>query len=189
MIALLEKCCGLDVHKELVVACLMTGSLDDNNPSTEIRQFSTLPLGLEELKSWLESENCHHIAMESTGIFWVALYEILEEINNGNVELLVVNARHIKNVPGRKTDIKDATWIATLLRAGLLRGSFIPEKSIRTLRKLTRYRKSIVKDIISQKNRIEKFLQSAGFRLSVFLEYSIPPEPPVAGMRATSVEK
>lgn len=169
MIALHEKCCGIDVHKEVIVACLMSGRLDDNTPNVEIRQFSTLPLGLQEIKSWLESEKCHHIAMESTGIFWIALYEILEEINGGNVDLLVVNARHIKNVPGRKTDIKDANWIASLLRAGLLRGSFIPEKSIRILRNLTRYRKSIIQDIVSQKNRIEKFLQSAGFRLSVFL--------------------
>jgi transposase len=107
--------------------------------------------------------------MESTGIYWIAPYEVLEGINGGDVELMVVNARHMKNVPGHKTDVKDSEWIATLLRCGMLKSSFIPPKDIRELRKSTRYRKSIVWDIASQKNRIEEHLQAAGFRLSVFL--------------------
>ena len=168
MEALLEICCGLDIHKEEITACLLTGGLDVK-PSAEIRTFSTMSSGLQDLKEWLEKNNCKHIAMESTGIYWIAPYEVLEGINGGDVELMVVNARHMKNVPGRKTDVKDSEWIATLLRAGMLKSSFIPPKDIRELRKSTRYRKSIVWDIASQKNRIEKHLQAAGFRLSVFI--------------------
>jgi transposase len=168
MEALLEICCGLDIHKEEITACLLTGALD-TKPSSEIREFSTMSSGLQELKEWLENKNCSHIAMESTGVYWIAPYEVLESVNGGDVQLMVVNARNMKNVPGHKTDIKDSEWIATLLRAGLLKASFIPPKDIRELRKSTRYRKGIVQDIVSQKNRIEKDLQSAGFRLSVFI--------------------
>ena len=164
---LLEVCCGMDVHKETVVACLLVGA-PEVKPSCEIRTFSTMASGLAELKHWIEDTGCGHVAMESTGIYWIPVYERLED-STEPINLMVVNARHMKNVPGRKTDMRDAEWIATLLRAGLLRSSFIPEKSIRELRRLTRYRKSIVHDVTAQKNRIEKFLQSAGFRLSVFL--------------------
>jgi len=164
---LLEVCCGLDIHKENIVACLLTGSTDVK-PTSEIRTFSTMTYGLQELKAWLNDSNCQHVAMESTGIYWIPVYETLES-ESENMHLLVVNARHMKNVPGKKTDMRDSEWIATLLRAGLLRSSFVPEKRIRELRHLTRYRKSIVHDVTAQKNRIEKFLQSAGFRLSVFL--------------------
>lgn len=107
--------------------------------------------------------------MESTGIYWQPIYEMLESCYDGEISILVVNARHMKNVPGRKTDMKDAQWIATLLRAGLLKGSFIPDKAFRELRHLTRYRKSVVHDITAQKNRIDKFLQSSGFRFTAFL--------------------
>jgi transposase len=165
---ILEICCGLDVHKETVVACLLKGSINAN-PKTNIRTFSTLISGLEELKTWLEEENCRHVAMESTGVYWHPVYNILESAFDGNMVLIVANARHMKNVPGKKTDMKDTEWIATLLRAGLLQGSFIPSQPIRRLRDLTRYRKSIVEEITSQKNRIEKHLQSCGFKLSTFL--------------------
>jgi transposase len=164
---LLEICCGLDVHKENIVACLLTGSTDVK-PTSEIRTFSTMTHGLQELKAWLHECNCQHVAMESSGIYWIPVYETLES-EARPMHLLVVNARHMKNVPGKKTDMRDSEWIATLLRAGLLRSSFIPEKRIRELRHLTRYRKNIVRDVTAQKNRIEKFLQSTGFRLSVFL--------------------
>ena len=107
--------------------------------------------------------------MESTGIYWMPIYEILEDAFSGNITLLVVNARHMKNVHGKKTDMRDSEWISTLLRARLLNGSFIPEKRIREFRDLNRYRKSVIRDITSQKNRIEKFLQSSGFRLSSFI--------------------
>ncbi len=165
---ILEICCGLDVHKETVVACLLKGTTS-NNPEKNIRTYSTLLSGLEELKNWLEEENCRHVAMESTGVYWQTVYNTLESAFDGTIVLMVCNARHMKNAPGRKTDVKDAEWIATLLRAGLLQGSFIPSQPIRRLRDLTRYRKGIVEEITSQKNRIEKHLQSSGFKLSTFL--------------------
>jgi transposase len=165
---ILEICCGLDVHKETVVACLLKGGTTDK-PEAISRTFSTLISGLEQLKAWLEEENCRHVAMESTGVYWQPVYNVLESAFDGTIVLIVANARHMKNVPGKKTDIKDAEWIATLLRAGLLQGSFIPSQPIRRLRDLTRYRKSIVEEISSQKNRIEKHLQSSGFKLSTFL--------------------
>jgi transposase len=124
---------------------------------------------LQKLREWVEETGCRYVAMESTGIYWQPVYEVLEDCFGGEIELLVVNARHMKNVPGKKTDIRDSEWIATLLRAGLLSSSFIPAKEIRELRHLTRYRKSVISDVTSQKNRIEKFLQSAGFRMSSFM--------------------
>lgn len=165
---LLEISCGLDVHKEKIVACILTGPLGKPTRS-EIREFSTLIPDMIALRHWIVSKNCHHVAMESTGIYWMPIYEILEDAFSGDITLLVVNARHTKNVPGKKTDMRDSEWISTLLRAGLLNGSFIPEKRIREFRDLNRYRKSVIRDITSQKNRIEKFLQSSGFRLSSFI--------------------
>lgn len=165
---LLERCCGLDIHKDIIVACILDGAAGQKADS-EIREFSTLIPGMDALKDWIVSRDCRYVAMESTGIYWQPVYETLENAFGGEISLLVVNARHMKNVPGKKTDMRDAEWIATLLRAGLLNGSFIPDKEIREFRRLTRYRKSIVRDITSQKNRIEKFLQSSGFRLSTFI--------------------
>ncbi len=165
---LLELCCGLDIHKDKIVACVFSGPIGKPAKS-EIREFTTLIPDMQALKQWLVSLNCRFVAMESTGIYWQPIYEILEQSYDGDINLLVVNARHMKNVPGKKTDMRDSEWIATLLRAGLLNGSFIPDKEIREFRHLTRYRKSIVNDITSQKNRIEKFLQSSGFRISTFI--------------------
>jgi len=105
---LLEICCGLDIHKETVVACLLKRILA-NQPQSEIRGFSTLLLDLEKLKNWLESENCNHIAMESTGIYWIPIYIILEDALEGTMNLVVINARHMRNVPGKKTDKNDDT--------------------------------------------------------------------------------
>ncbi|WP_255405164.1 IS110 family transposase [Thermoanaerobacterium sp. RBIITD] len=156
------------MHKESVVACLLKGPIN-KQPTSEIRIFSTLLSDLDSLKAWLVEESCMHMAMESTGIYWVSVYETLETAFDGRMFLIVANARHMKNVPGKKTDMKDAEWIATLLRAGLLNRSFIPKKDIREVRDLTRYRISVISDITSQKNRIEKFLQSCGFRLSSFI--------------------
>jgi transposase len=173
MQAILDICCGLDVHKESIVACILKTKNSSNGNQEdvikEIKIFKTFLNDLQDLKHWLESQNCHHVAMESTGVYWCPVYDILETCFNGNIEILVTNARHMKNVPGKKTDIKDSEWIATLLRAGLLTGSFIPPADIRELRQLTRYRKNIVEDINTQKNRIEKSLQQAGFKLSTFL--------------------
>jgi transposase len=165
---ILDICCGLDVHKETVVACILKGNTD-SNPKAEIRTYSTLIPNLEQLRTWLEDENCRHVAMESTGVYWQPVYNVLESAFDGTMVLIVSNARHMKNVPGKKTDVKDAEWIASLLRAGLLQGSFVPSQPIRRLRDLNRYRKSMVEEISSQKNRIEKHLQSCGFKLSTFL--------------------
>jgi transposase len=175
MQTILDNCCGLDVHKDSVVACL----LKTRNPlallssqediTKEIRVFKTFLNDLKQLRIWLEAEGCCHVAMESTGVYWFPVYDALGGACGGKMELLVTNARHMRNVTGKKTDIKDAEWIATLLRAGLLRGSFIPPLNVRELRQLTRYRKNVVEDINTQKNRIEKTLQQAGFKLSTFL--------------------
>ena len=159
---------GLDVYRDIIVACLAKGELG-SDPEIEIRSFSTLIPEMKKLRDWVLDADCRHVAMESTGIYWQPIYEMLEPCFDGEINILVVNARHMKNVPGRKTDMRDAQWIATLLRAGLLKGSFIPDKEFRELRHLTRYRKSIVHDITAQKNRIDKFLQSSGFRFAAFL--------------------
>lgn len=167
---LLECCCGLDIHKESIVACLLKGPMNTElKPNSEIREFGTQLTELKALRKWLEKHECHYVAMESTGIYWQPVYAVLETALADDMHLLVVNARHMKNVPGKKTDMRDAEWIATLLRAGLLKGSFVPERDIRDLRQFTRYRKALIRDITSQKNRIEKLLQSNGFRLSSFL--------------------
>lgn len=166
----LTCCCGLDIHKESIVACLLRGPLEEGyKPTSEIKEFGTQLADLHALRDWLGARNCLHVAMESTGIFWQPVYAIIEESFTDDMHLLVVNARHLKKVPGRKTDMRDAEWLAILLRAGLLRGSFVPERDIRDLRQFTRYRKALIRDITSQKNRIEKLLQSSGFRLSSFL--------------------
>lgn len=167
---ILECCCGLDIHKESIVACLLKGSIGEGlRPRGEVREFGTQLKDLNALRKWLEEHECHYVAMESTGIYWQPVYAVLETALADEMHLLVVNARHMKNVPGKKTDMRDAEWIATLLRAGLLKGSFVPERDIRDLRQYTRYRKALIRDITSQKNRIEKLLQSSGFRLSSFL--------------------
>ncbi len=165
---LLEVSCGLDVHKEKIVACILSGPLGGKTVS-EIKEFTTLSSDLIALRDWIVENNCYHVAMESTGVYWIPVYETLETAVDGNMKLFVVNARHMKNVPGKKTDMRDAEWIATLLRAGLLNASFVPEKRIREFRDLNRYRKSIIRDVTKQKNRIEKFLQASGFRLSSFI--------------------
>lgn len=169
---ILACCCGLDIHKESIVACILKGPIEEKiKPRSEMREFGTQLKDLQELRKWLKGNDCHYVAMESTGIYWQPVYSILETSLSDEMHLLVVNARHMRNVPGKKTDMRDAEWIATLLRAGLLKGSFVPKRDIRDLRQYTRYRKSLVRDITSQKNRIEKLLQSNGFRLSSFLSY------------------
>jgi len=167
---ILDCCCGLDIHKESIVACLLKGPLEAGlKPRSEIREFGTQLKDLLALRKWLEENLSHYVAMESTGIYWQPVYAVLETAFSKDIHLLVVNARHMKQVPGKKTDMRDAEWIATLLRAGLLKGSFVPEQDIRDLRQFTRYRKGLIRDITSQKNRTEKLLQSSGFRLSSFL--------------------
>lgn len=160
MEAILENCCGLDVHRDTLVACLFTGNLEDR-PKKDIRTFSTMSKGLHELEVWLQSASCTHVAMESTGVYWKPVYHVLEE----SCDIKLANAQRIKNVPGRKTDISDAEWIAKLLRSGLIEGSFVPPPDIRELRDLTRHRKKMVFHATAEKNRIQKVLESAGIKL------------------------
>jgi transposase len=154
-------CCGLDVHKKTVAACLIT-STAGAEPVKEIRTFGTMTADLLALADWLQEAGCTHVAMESTGVYWRPVYNLLE----GQFELLVVNAQHMKAVPGRKTDVKDAAWIAELLRHGLLRGSFIPSKPQRQLRELTRYRSTLVQDRARALNRLQAVLEDANLKLA-----------------------
>jgi transposase len=155
------RCCGLDVHKRSVVACLLAPG-PDGQPSKAIRTFGTMTTELVALSAWLTAAGCTHVAMESTGVFWKPIYNLLE----GSFELLVVNAAHIKAVPGRKTDVRDAEWIADLLRHGLLRASFIPDRPQRDLRDLTRYRTTLIHERAREVNRLQKVLESANIKLS-----------------------
>jgi transposase len=152
-----ERGCGLDVHKETVVA-----SIGGKGIKKETKIFGTMTNDLIKLKEWLLSEGITHVAMESTGPYWKPVYNILED----SFEVMLVNARHIKNVPGRKTDVKDSEWLCKLLRNGLIRGSFIPPKHIRQLRDLTRYRSKLNNNIASEKNRLQKYLEDANIKLS-----------------------
>ncbi|WP_227762488.1 IS110 family transposase [Zhaonella formicivorans] len=157
MDVLYTHCCGLDVHKKNVVACTITPE------GKEIRTFSTMTDDLISLVDWLKSKGCTHVAMESTASYWKPIYNLLEleEIN-----VMVVNAKHIKNVPGRKTDVKDAEWIAGLLQHGLLQGSYIPSREQRELRELIRYRRSLIEERAREINRIQKVLEGANIKLS-----------------------
>lgn len=158
---LLHKCCaGLDVHKATVVACVRSVG-PGGVVRTDVRTFSTMTSGLLLLADWLVAEGVATAAMESTGVYWKPVFNILE----GQVEVMLVNARHIKNVPGRKTDVKDAEWIAQLLAHGLLRPSLIPPPPIRDLRDLTRQRAQLVRDRARVVNRVQKVLEDANIKL------------------------
>ena len=152
-----SRCAGLDVHKKTVVACVIT----PNAKTT--RTFSTMTGGLLEMADWLVEQEMTHVAMESTGVYWKPIYNLLEGLE---LELLVVNAKHIKAVPGRKTDVKDAEWIADLLRHGLLRSSYIPDRPQRELRELVRYRRNLVRQRSQVVNRIQQVLEGANIKLS-----------------------
>jgi transposase len=155
------RCCGLDVHKRGVVACLIVPGLD-GAPTKEIRGFATMTDDLLALSDWLTAAGCTHVAMESTGVYWKPVYNLLED----GFALLLVNARHVKAVPGRKTDAKDCEWLADLLRHGLLQASFVPDRSQRELRELTRYRTSLVRERTAAANRIQKTLEGANIKLA-----------------------
>lgn len=156
-----KRCCGLDVHKATVVVCLWMSD-EWGKIRKEIRTFGTMTADLLVLYDWLRANGVTHIAMESTGVFWKPIYNLLE----ASFKVLLVNAAHIKRVPGRKTDVTDCEWIADLLAHGLLKGSFIPPKPIRELRDLTRYRKSLIDERVREVNRLHKLLQSANLKLS-----------------------
>jgi transposase len=153
------RCCGLDVHKREVQACLLV-STPGGRVRREQRTFTTVTEDLLKLADWLVTAGCTHVAMESTGVYWKPMYNVLD----GHLEVLVVNAQHIKQVPGRKTDINDAAWIAGLLRHGLLKASFIPDREQRELRELTRYRVSLVQERSAEVNRLQKTLEGANIK-------------------------
>ena len=155
---LYKRCCGIDVHAKNVVCCLLSPDLPKGK---EIKTFSTMTDDLLALADWLTQGGCTHVAMESTGVYWKPVFNILE----GLMEVILVNAQHIKKVPGRKTDVSDCQWIAELLQLGLLKGSFIPPKEIRELRELTRYRKTLIRQRAEQINRIQKLLENANIKL------------------------
>ena len=154
-------CCGLDVHKKKVVACLMSDGAAASRHK-EVRTFGTMTHELLALADWLTAAGCTHVAMESTGVYWKPVFNLLE----GSLEVMVVNAQHIKQVPGRKTDVRDAEWIADLLQHGLLRGSFIPPQPQRELRDLTRHRTTLVAERARIVNRLQKVLEDANIKLA-----------------------
>jgi len=155
-----ERCAGIDVHKRMIVVCLRIGR------ETQIREFCTLTHELREMVAWLKENGCQMAAMESTGSYWKPLYNIfeLEEL-----PAMVVNAQHMKTVPGRKTDVKDAEWIAKLLSQGLLKPSFIPDREQREFRELTRFRKSQIEERARNLNRLQKMLEGANIKLAGFV--------------------
>lgn len=155
------RCCGLDVHQKSVTACVLTVESGGERPK-ELRTFGTMTDDLLALADWLVTMGCTHVAMESTGVYWKPIYNLLE----GAFTLLVVNAQHIKAVPGRKSDVRDAEWIADLLQHGLLRGSFIPDRPQRELRELVHYRTALVREQTREFNRVQKVLEGANIKLA-----------------------
>src|SRR4051812_5094996 len=169
MQALIERCCGLDVHQETVVACLLTGAAGAAGARArkEVRTFRTVRRELEALRDWLTAAGVTHVGMESTGVYWRPVYAVLE----GHVELIVGNARHIRtvpgnvlgHVPGRKADVKDAEWIADLVRHGLIAKSFVPPAP---LRELLRYRRKLIEAQAAERNRLLRLLETANIKLA-----------------------
>jgi transposase len=156
-----ERCAGLDVHKDVVVGSIRVAQ--GSQVVREVRRFATTTTELEALREWLRSMGCTHVAMESTGVYWKPVWHVLEE---GSFELVLANAAHIRNVPGRKSDVNDATWIADLLAHGLIRASFVPPEKIQELRDLTRTRKQLRREIVQHTQRIQRVLEDANVKLA-----------------------
>jgi transposase len=154
----IEVGCGIDVHKDVVVATIRKNSKD-----YETKEFSSFTSSLTDLKDWCKQEKVSHIAMESTGIYWKPVFNVLED---DSFEIILVNARHVKNIPGHKTDKKDSAWLSKLLLSGLLKGSFIPPVDIRELRDLVRYKKKKTQQVAADKNRMIKILEDSNIKLS-----------------------
>ncbi|WP_034177646.1 IS110 family transposase, partial [Burkholderia ambifaria] len=159
---LYPRCAGLDVHKDIIVACVRCVSAPTHQ---EVRSFGSTTTGLLALSDWLTEHACTHVAMEATGVYWKPVWHILE----GHFELILANAQHIRNVPGRKTDVNDAMWIADLLAHGLIRASFVPPAATQELRDLTRTRKQLVREIAQHCQRIQKVLEDANLKLGSVL--------------------
>lgn len=155
-----ERCCGLDVHRDSITACIMIGNGTQKRKT--IKTFSTFTADIKELANWLKSFDVRYVAVESTGIYWKPIFNVFE----GDFEVILVNAQHVKNLPGRKTDVKDSEWLCKLLKHGLLSKSFIPPKAIVRLRELVRYRHTLTQDLSRAKNRIIKMLENANIKLS-----------------------
>lgn len=156
-----ERCCGLDIHKRTIAACVITPG-ERGQLRKEVRTFETTVPQLLALGDWLAEQQVTHVAMEGTGVYWKPIYNLLED----SFTLLLANARHIKAVPGRKTDVRDCEWIADLLRHGLIRGSFVPGRPQRELRELTRYRTSLIRERTAEANRLQKSLEGANIKLA-----------------------
>jgi transposase len=154
------RCAGLDVHKDTVVACVRL--VVDGKVEREVRTFGTTTQDLLALGDWLRERQCTHAAMESTGVYWKPVWHVLEE----SLTLVLANAMHIRNVPGRKTDVNDATWIADLLAHGLIRGSFVPPTPVQEMRDLTRTRKQLVREAAQHSQRLQKTLEDANIKLA-----------------------
>jgi transposase len=154
------RCAGLDVHKDTIVACVRFAQGDE--VKREVQSFAATTRGLMDLSEWMTSHGCTHVAMEATGVYWRPVWHVLE----GSFELVLGNAAHIRNVPGRKTDVNDATWIADLLAHGLIRGSFVPPAPIQRVRELTRTRKQLVREVSRHTLRIQKTLEDANIKLT-----------------------
>ena len=159
-----RRCCGLDVHKETVVACLRL--VCDGKVTTEVRTFQTTTADLLRLSKWLAENECTHVAMEATGVYWKPVWHILDD---GEFTLLLANAAHVKNVPGRKSDVNDATWLTELLAHGLLRASFVPDTQTQEMRTLLRTRKQLVREQSSHVLRVQKTLEDANIKLDSVL--------------------
>jgi transposase len=165
MDVLYPRCCGIDVHRETLVACVRLQ--EHRRKQTEVRSFGTTTSEILRLHQWLTEHACTHVAMESTGVFWQPVFNLLE----GSFVVVLANAHHIKAVPGRKTDVKDCEWLADLLAHGLIRASFIPPADIRALRELTRYRKSVIRDRVRVLNRVHKLLEGANIKLGTVVTH------------------
>jgi transposase len=159
-----RRCCGLDVHKETVVACLRL--VCEGKVTTEVRTFQTTTADLLRLSKWLAENECTHVAMEATGVYWKPVWHILDD---GEFTLLLANAAHVKNVPGRKSDVNDATWLTELLAHGLLRASFVPDTQTQEMRTLLRTRKQLVREQSSHVLRVQKTLEDANIKLDSVL--------------------
>lgn len=157
-----EIACGVDVHKNSLTACLLSGGAPGTT-AKQTRTFSTMTVGIESLLAWLKEAGCRHVAIESTGVYWRPVHNLLEA---AGLEVILVNAQHVKTLPGRKTDVKDAEWLADLLRHGLVRASFIPPPEVRDLRALTRYRTTLVRQRADECNRIQKLLETCNIKLA-----------------------
>lgn len=160
MEVLYPKCAGLDVHKDIVVAC--TRIAVDGKATQDVRSFATTTTALFELSAWLEEHHCTHVVMEATGVYWKPVWHVLE----GTFELVLANAQHVRNVPGRKSDVNDAMWLSDLLAHGLVRGSFVPPTPIQEVRDLTRTRKQLAREVVQHTNRIEKVLEDTNIKIA-----------------------